>query len=580
MSKRPKNRPPHRTQGGASFGIGQRGVPAHRDDEPELHREVLARLHPNDPLPLLAYASTLAAAFEERSPWEKAASDQPTLPQLISMLRSTGERPTDALLLVLKEFAGNDVLARRVAMEVAGRRHPLPRWLTQLDQFRASRAFALGHVLGDGENVVIEITAPAGILTLVLYIDHNMGTVVKDGYVLDEAFDFVVGRLNELSRDETGVTSGELSLAEARARAEQAIANGRMVHPPFESDTWPNARPFVEWMLRRMPSGGHGYPDPEDPDVAPLIEQLAADADPSGFDARPGSDDRDIAETLLEFAANYLGGDPLRWSPVTVEILLADLFPRKVHADARYLDRVPDVMREVIVYAHGVRDVPGSLTLETLAAVDRYEPEYRRQVGVPRNLRSELMREFDPGDPYAFFKALLAAQVGGVDAIESLDVSPLPARPLDLDVVAPDIHDRVSAVAALAADTADALFDAEMRTAVLRVIERVAASDPTIFRRNSRVEMTAAALVWIAANVNDGLREVSVQGLMRHLGQKGSPSQRAEPMLRALGVATTTGWAYDPSLGDPTLLTSRKRQSLAERWEALQEADWLDEDEE
>ncbi|WP_458040548.1 MULTISPECIES: hypothetical protein [Bacteria] len=570
MSKRPKNSRPSSRQGpprGAAFGVG---AARRTQAEPELHREVDRLLLSASALDLLAYASTLVASIEPAGPLKPPRTGVPSLTELIAMFRDTGARATDALLLVLTALDGDEMLARRISGEVTARRHPLPTWLTQLDRFQPARAVGLGHVLGDGENIVVGIDSPAGELTFLFYVDHNEGTAVKDAYLLDVPFTEVTGRLGELARDEVGTTTIDLSLADARARIEQAIETGRMMYPPFETDTWPSARPLAEWMLRRMPPGGVGYPDAADAvdelDTTALVDQLANTSSSLDFDRRDGSDDRDIAETLLELTANYFGGDPLRWSPVTVEILLTDLFPRKVHADRRYLSRIPEIMRTVVTFAHKTREVPARLTADTLDSVDRFEPEYRRLTGAPRDARADLTRQFSPDDPDAYYKALLAAACGSVEAIESLDLSPLPAESVRLDAVEPDIRERVAAIARTAGDAGAELFDPELRTVAHRIVTRIAASDPNIFRRNSKPEMTAAAALWISGTVNDQFRRVTVKAMMAHLGLTGSPAQRAEPMLRALGVERVSGWAYDATLGDPGLLISERRRSLAEHW--------------
>lgn len=57
---------------------------------------------------------------------------------------------------------------------------------------------------------------------------------------------------------------------------------------------------------------------------------------------------------------------------------------------------------------------------------------------------------------------------------------------------------------------------------------------------------------------------------MEHLGLKGSPGQRAQPMLRALGLREGD-WAYDPELRSADLRTSDVRAEIArqrDQWRA------------
>ena len=63
---------------------------------------------------------------------------------------------------------------------------------------------------------------------------------------------------------------------------------------------------------------------------------------------------------MIDFACDYGAGDPLRWSPVSVEVFLADWFPRKVIADQEYRDRVPEAMMLFIRYCHERRESTGS----------------------------------------------------------------------------------------------------------------------------------------------------------------------------------------------------------------------------
>ena len=554
--------------------------------------ETLASPHPVD---LLTYASTMLAGIQsavEPSPFEKRPDDDVDLPsvdELIDMFREAARMPTDALLLVLTRLAGDEMRQRRVDREVAARRHSFPSWLTRLDEIRPVRAVQMGHVLGDGENVALGVHLPEGDMTVLVYVDHNMGTVVKDAFVIDAPIAEVVARLDSLGAESPGETfTREITLADARAKIDDAVRFGRITYPPFETETWPAVRPLVEWMLRILPAGGSGYDteEIESDQIEALAEQIMASPHGRALRRRKGSDDADIVETLLWLGAQQLGGDPLRWSPVTVEISLLDLVPRKIVADAAYLRRVPEVMRHVVTFAHAERSIPEHLTTATIAAVDEFEPQYLDAISSPRRQGPEALLEqmgmlppldgaadddaefpsFDDAD-VSFFIELVESAVGGPEAMEALDDTPLPD----------DVRERVRGVGALADDAVANLFadDAmrtELRTTARRILARIAAADPAIFRRRSSDAAAAAAVLWIAGSVNDAFRAsrggVTVSAMMCALGLKGSPSQRAQPMLRALGVPVPEDWSR--SLGDPLLLVSDRRRTLRERWESLQ----------
>lgn len=43
--------------------------------------------------------------------------------------------------------------------------------------------------------------------------------------------------------------------ADVRASVAEAIERGRITFPPYETDTWPRARPLLKWFLRLLPEG-------------------------------------------------------------------------------------------------------------------------------------------------------------------------------------------------------------------------------------------------------------------------------------------------------------------------------------
>jgi hypothetical protein len=155
--------------------------------------------------------------------------------------------------------------------------------------------------------------------------------------------------------------------------------------PPFETDTWPVCRPMLEWLLRHLPVGGTGYARPEWPEAS--REQLLNDFVASPFGVVDGLDRdqaRELADPLVWFGCDFGPGDPLRWSPVSVEIMLADWYPRKVFGvPAGQLRRLPDVLKGFVRFSHGRKHIAAELTDDTLAAVERWSDEFMAAIARP-----------------------------------------------------------------------------------------------------------------------------------------------------------------------------------------------------
>jgi hypothetical protein len=83
-----------------------------------------------------------------------------------------------------------------------------------------------------------------------------------------------------------------------------------------------------------------------------------------------------LASYFVDFAADYGAGDPLRWSPTTVELILTDWFPHKVVAEDVVAGAVPDALRRFTRYAGRLKGLAEASIAETIAAVGGYEKEY------------------------------------------------------------------------------------------------------------------------------------------------------------------------------------------------------------
>lgn len=536
-------------------------------DEPDLLRKVRAMLRESHPLPLVGFASSLLAMTDPRPPsalvadldhdHDEPARTGPSRTELLSSFLEIRRPETSAVLAAIAELLDDEVSQQRIRRELSGRPHKPPRWLRRLSPPRVDRALEVSHVLGDGDNVFLDVrTGNDDPLTVIVYIDHNLGTLVKDAFVVDQSLAALEPRLSELSSDEPDTSFTEVAPADARARITAAIELGEITFPPLETDTWPSCKPLIEWVLRHLPRGGRAYGRDEWSESArdELIKRFVASAH-----APPLADEdlRDLAHVMVWFACDYGPGDPLRWSPVSVEIFLTDFLARKAMFPTATLAGGPAALEGFVRFAHNERGIPPSLTADTLESIVEFSPAFLDQLDDDREdfrqlitdvIRTELTDDGivftggvagQPETGAATMRALLIEQVGDGDTLDSLDIDPLPDEPLDLTQVPDDVHERIVDVSALIDACCHELLDIEHRTACRRLLADVAAADPQIFRRG-RDETAAAAIAWLVAKANHSLSAhhggLTAKRLVGWFGVGGSVSQRAETMLRALGL--------------------------------------------
>ena len=356
---------------------------------------------------------------------------------------------------------------------------------------------------------------------------------------------------------------------------EEAIAHGAMLYPPLESDSWPMCRPIVEWLLRMLPAGAAPPERREwsDADRQVIAEAFFASSFGDGLD---DVDNHALLDSVLWFGTDYGPGDPLRWSPVNVEMLLSDWFPRKVVAEPAFLARLPVLLQGL----HPVQPSTSAasartLTEETLAAVDVWEPQYQRTIrsvrpqGPAALLAGMLQRSTDDDLSYAeIMLEGLDETVGGRAQLMGLDDEPLPDEAFEWAGVPDDIRPVVREVLEACDRVAGEILDVEHRTAMRRFLSRAAVGDPATFRRKASPARAAAAVAWVIARANDTVgdpwSDLTVQDLLAQFGVTGSVSQRAQPLLRANGVDPRRLYG-SMRLGAPDLLTARRRTSILQQ---------------
>jgi hypothetical protein len=545
--------------------------------------DVRQRLASGEPLDLLAYVSSLLAAVDPRgeSPFERERADGPeraTLPTLLESFAEMVLPETTALLATLAELGPDELTRARARRALAARPHQLPGWLARLGETSVYGAVESTHVLGDGDSVLLGARLPGHELTAVIYIDHNLGTVVKDAFPAPSPISEVVARMRETA-DDPDVRFGDINLADARARVAEAIEVGAIMFPPLESETWPTSRPLTEWLVRLLPEGGVGYVRPTWSEARK--NKLAKRFFGSEF-GKPLDDDdhRDLLDQFLWFGTDYGPGDPLRWSPVAVEILLADWIPRKIAASPEYLSAAPALLRAFIRFCHAERKIRPVLTNETLAAVGEQEPEYQRVIRSPRPqgpmallaamgmLSGQQPWEDGPSGAGQYLLDGLAEEVGGQDALDSLDGTPLPDEEFGWDEVPADVRERVGEVLAACDRCCDDLLGAEYRTACRRLLARAAPGLSGMLRKTAKPEAIAAAVCWVIGKGNQrlgqGIGELRVKDLMGYFSlSQSSVSERGYQIMHAAGIKPASTYPA-VRLRSPSLLVSARRRRIIE----------------
>lgn len=330
-------------------------------------------MNAEDALEAEQWASGLISTWQGPAAVEQDEPDAVMFGQFVRVLERLRSAPALAGLRALAAVGEPELAerARSAADRLAGAGLDEPSWAGDAGRARVSTAALLHEpAFDDGVTVLLEFTVPSGeTYTLGTYIDHNLGGLVKDIFVAD-AIDEVRAEISE------PVLVSELGLDEARARIEAGFeALDRSPGVAVGEDVW-TLRALVEARVRLLP-GGFSLPAAPAAVGAEGRDALLADflAAEEGARWRGDADAEYAARLAIDFGADHNHGGPLRWSPVVVEIFLADWLAREAIAGPELLARTPDVLESWVAYAGRFRSVPAEQVAEAVAAVEEYRGE-------------------------------------------------------------------------------------------------------------------------------------------------------------------------------------------------------------
>lgn len=324
---------------------------------------------------------------------------------LIRELAQLNDSGAAIAIAALAELAEGELgLVAKELLDGANLWRHLPKWASDLGESEIVAAAVMRDpVFDDGRTVFLESRHAGGeMLAVGVLIDNNLGGMAKD-VLLAESIDEVTA----VMRANPGGDAGELLLE----RIEPGVAAGLIGEaikltdmtwdPPVAEDYWAGR---AVALLRADQTPGAVRPEerPEMPEAErdALRDEFLASAEGDGF--APDGDEAWVAVLAIGFCADYVDGDPLRWSPAVVELFMTDWVPRKVMTTDAMLSVLPGALDAWVRFAAHKRGVPAQALAVTREAIADFTAEMLERASDP-----------EVGGPSKRF--LIAAEQAGVD---------------------------------------------------------------------------------------------------------------------------------------------------------------------
>lgn len=372
--------------------------------------------------PLLAesWASAMLGTFYKPPlPFEARQELEASIgPAIVRGAERRGDRTALAVLRALAAIADETLrpLAQTAADTLAAAGVAEPAWAAAIGHPTYLDCWMAADPFGDQQGYYLRFRYPgrATHLLMALY-DENLGGIIKDAFVGEVAPGSDPRRSSEGQAD---VAVSDVDAGLAARRIADALATGDLFIDNDWSPDFRATRALLAARLALLPPAPARALEPEQLDDearAALVEEFLGSPHAAAVDEA-----RSIVYRCLEARCDYGDGDPLRWSPIVVELFMLDYLPRKALLRAGEVDVLPEVLTAWVRFALSKRGLAEHLVVETEDAVRDCTPEYLEAVREPAN--------FGPA------KAMLGAlEAAGIDLTDqkAIDgwVAELNARP-------------------------------------------------------------------------------------------------------------------------------------------------------
>jgi hypothetical protein len=281
-----------------------------------------------------------------------------------------------ALAAIAAVDAGELGLVAGALAEESSTVQPEPSWLPCLGETTITSAAVMREdVFDDGFTLWLEAQHATGDTHAIgVYVDNNLGVMAKD-LLLADSIDRVAEVMRENPQDDGEVRLEAIDPADAAAEIHAAMALTDMTFDPPVSEEYSALRALAMLRADEVP-GVRIRPQREEMSTAErdaLRDEFLSSPEGRGF---AGDGDEAFAVSLaIDFCADYVDGRPLRWSPVVVELFMADWVPRKVLADADLLAALPSALDAWVRFAGRKRGIPEWAIETTRQAIPRWRDE-------------------------------------------------------------------------------------------------------------------------------------------------------------------------------------------------------------
>jgi hypothetical protein len=340
------------------------------------------------PLEAELWASAIAAVWHQPMALRGDTPGAAPAPgaELVDALEAGRDAGALAGLRALAAVGGEMIAdaSAAAARRLAAAGVPEPAWGRGLAGLRAGAARLMHEpIFDDGLTVLVEFEHGDGARhTVGVHVDHNRCGLADDVFVGGPLPG--IAAIMGAEEDERQVRLERITLADAAARMGAALARTD-AEPiaPVAGGFWA-LRAFAGARLRVLPSGA-AVPS------VPAVSRAERHALANRFFDSPegarlaGDDEAERAAMLaIDFCADRVDGRPLRWSPVVVDLFLADHGAPRPQLDVPRFAVLCDALCAWVRFAGRMHGVPADAVQQTVAVVDEWcedvpEPASRRR---------------------------------------------------------------------------------------------------------------------------------------------------------------------------------------------------------